>query len=59
MGVWLGKNVLGQTDEVRHEINGQHPLIIVLGRPAAASAANQIEEPEEALTIDVSSRLMS
>ena len=22
MGVWLGKNILGQVDEVRHEVNG-------------------------------------
>src|ERR1051325_2802005 len=22
MGVWLGKQILGQTDEVRHEVNG-------------------------------------
>ena len=54
MGVWLGKNVLGQTDEVRHQINGGKPFLIVLVQhPSSASAANQIEEAEEALTIDV------
>ena len=54
MGVWLGKNVLGQTDEVRHQINGGKPFLLVLVQhSSSASEANQIEEPEEALTIDV------
>ena len=54
MGVWLGKNVLGQTDEVRHQINGGQPFLLVLMQhPSSASAVNQIEEPEECMTIDV------
>jgi hypothetical protein len=54
MGVWLGKNVLGQTDEVRHQINGGKPFLLVLVQhPSSASAASQIEEPEECMTIDV------
>src|SRR5438067_252131 len=49
MAVWLGKNMLGQTDEVRHQINGGQPFLLVLVQhPSSASAANQIEE-EEAL----------
>jgi len=58
MGVWLGKNILGQTDEVRHQIKGGQPFLLVLVQhPSSASAANQIEEPEDGLTIDVASRL--
>ena len=54
MGVWLGKNILGQTDEIRHEINGGQPFILVLtAHPASAETANQIEEAEDAHTIDV------
>jgi hypothetical protein len=54
MGVWLGKNILGQTDEVRHQISGGQPFLLILGpRPASAEAVRQIEEPEEGLTIDV------
>ena len=39
MGIWLGKQILGQTDEIRHEISGafisvclpREPLIPTLG----------------------------
>jgi len=52
MRVWLGKNVLGQTDDVRQQIKGGKPFLLVLVQhPSSASAATQIEE-EEALTID-------
>jgi hypothetical protein len=54
MGVWLGKNVLGQTDAVQHQINGGKPFLLVLVQhPSSTSAVNQIEEPEECMTIDV------
>src|SRR6185436_19963431 len=34
MGVWLGKNILGQVDEVRHEFSGSLTyLSVVLPRP--------------------------
>ena len=50
MGVWLGKNILGQTDEIRHEINGGQPFILMLAAyPASAETVPQIEEA----TIDV------
>src|SRR5882724_3061684 len=52
MGAWLGKNVLGQTDEVRRQINGGQPFLVLVQHPSFASAANQIEEPEECMTID-------
>ena len=56
MAIWLGKQYLGQTDEVRHEMSGgvMAYLSVVLPRgPLSASAANQIEEAEPELTIDV------
>src|SRR6266852_3456853 len=30
MGVWLGKNVLGQTDAVQQQINGGKPFLLLL-----------------------------
>jgi len=54
MGVWLGKNVLGQTDAVQHQINGGKPFLLVLVHdPSSVSSAMQIDEPEECMTIDV------
>src|SRR5437879_9757678 len=32
MGVWLGKNILGQVDEIRHEINGGMQVYVHLPR---------------------------
>ena len=34
MAVWLGKQYLGQTDEVRHEVTIGTQLTIVLPRPS-------------------------
>jgi len=40
MGVWLGKQILGQTDEVRHEVNGTLAhLSVILPRATEATAA--------------------
>src|SRR6202158_2277759 len=30
MGVWLGKNILGQVDQVRHDVTGG-PFVLILG----------------------------
>src|SRR5215475_10806005 len=40
MGVWLGKNILGQVDEVRHALNGAvtNYLSVVLPRTIEPSA---------------------
>ena len=44
IGVWLGKQILGQTDEVRHEVNGSVAtyLSVIMPRsleaPSAASS---------------------
>src|SRR5882672_10507096 len=57
MGVWLGKNVLNQVDEVRHEISGtlDTHLHIHLPRPSDApdtppklGSARQLIETEDA-----------
>jgi hypothetical protein len=39
MGVWLGKNILGQVDEIRHEINGGMQVYVHLPRLPDASNA--------------------
>src|SRR5258707_2816912 len=33
MGVWLGKNILGQVDEIRHDIHGNVGLNLVVVMP--------------------------
>jgi hypothetical protein len=56
MGVWLGKNILGQVDEIRHDINGSMGLNLVVvmprelpqaGRPSFSGAARQLMEAGE------------
>jgi hypothetical protein len=48
MGVWLGKQLLGQTDNYYHEMNGPMVQIVVPAQP-------QVVAPDEwgALTIDI------
>jgi hypothetical protein len=51
MGVWLGKNILGQVDEVRHELSGsvRTYLSVVLPRPGALDGSGvrpMINAPE-------------
>ena len=48
MGVWLGKQLLGQTDHYYHEMNGAMVHIVAPGHP-------QLAAPDEldALTIDI------
>ena len=55
MGVWLGKQILGQTDEVRHEFNGMlsaHLSVIiprsVEAAPAGLGTARRLTEADEA-----------
>src|SRR3954462_7417794 len=39
MGVWLGKQILGQTDEVRHELNGNISTVLSVILPRAIDPA--------------------
>src|SRR6266849_10585251 len=39
MGVWLGKQILGQTDEVRHEVNGVLATYLSVIMPRAIEGA--------------------
>jgi hypothetical protein len=65
MGVWLGKNILGQVDEIRHDMNGSMGLNLVVvmprelpqaGRPSFSGAARQLMEAGEAEeTIEIES----
>jgi hypothetical protein len=36
MGVWLGKQILGQTDEIRHEMYGSFNHFVGVSMPAGA-----------------------
>jgi hypothetical protein len=38
MGVWLGKNILGQVDEVQHQIHGTSILCVSIPSPDYAAA---------------------
>lgn len=47
MGIWLGKNVLGQTDQVFHEFNAQVTHVMLLPNPPKMRPAGEIEEAGE------------
>lgn len=59
MGVWLGKNILGQSDYIQHHVDGQPMLMICMPRvvsnsPSAIDANNQRGGPAVMpTTIDV------
>jgi len=46
MGIWLGKQYLGQADQI--DVNTNHQTVVLV------MASPPLEEPEEAMTIDVS-----
>ena len=46
MGIWLGKQYLGQADQI--DVNTNHQTVVLV------MASAPLEEPEEAMTIDVS-----
>ena len=48
MGVWLGKNILGQVDEIRHQFDGRSVSVNVM---IPLNSGRQIED--ERNTIDV------
>ena len=47
MGVWLGKNILGQVDEIRHDINGSitNYLSVILPRAEQTAPASLGAQP--------------
>ena len=49
MGVWLGKNILGQTDEIHHQIDGRAVSMCVM-IPARPPEPLQIDDEN---TIDI------
>ena len=42
MGIWLGKQLLGQANEIRHEVNSNAPLVAIV-MPRRDSAPNAAE----------------
>jgi hypothetical protein len=53
MGVWLGKNILGQADEVRHQIGGAAPFLLVLSHGPSDTSKQVLESESEECVIDV------
>src|SRR5450432_2328142 len=51
MGVWLGKNILGQVDEVRHQVGSAPPFLLVLS-PYPGTSQQALEPPIEECVID-------
>jgi len=45
MGVWLGKNVLGQVDEVRHDVTGSVMTYLSVVLPRGVTAAGYGVQP--------------
>jgi len=48
MGVWLGKNILGQVDEIRHDVTGLPYINLVLPRrqePSTSPAISPVTRP--------------
>jgi hypothetical protein len=56
MGVWLGKNILGQVDEVTHQVGGAPPFFLVLSRLPSETNEQAIEAASEECVIDVTAR---
>ena len=56
MGVWLGKQLLGQTDQLSFEMRGQPVLIVIPSAPANA-LEGQEDEFEGGVSIDVGHQL--
>jgi hypothetical protein len=44
MGVWLGKQILGQTDEVRHQLDGDASRILIIIPRASSSCSSPVIE---------------
>jgi hypothetical protein len=49
MGIWLGKQMLGQTDQVIHNVNSNMAIFMLL----AASPSAEIGSGEQGQTIDI------
>jgi hypothetical protein len=54
MGVWLGKNILGQVDEIRHELFGNISTQLQVVIPRDLNAA----QPDMTQALDVSHELV-
>jgi hypothetical protein len=59
MGVWLGKNILGQVDEIRHELFGnistQLQIVIPRGLEAATAPDAQLIDAGEESDVEIES----
>jgi hypothetical protein len=62
MGVWLGKNILNQVDQIRHDLRGEftpvlHVIIPGMGRSSQATIdlPRQLNEPDEEEPLEIGS----
>ena len=53
MGVWLGKNILGQTDEVHHQIDARAVSVCVMVPGSSPSPSEVLKQIGDENTIDV------
>jgi hypothetical protein len=53
MGVWLGKNILGQTDEVHHQIDARSVSVCVMVPGSSPSPSEALKQIDDENTIDV------
>src|SRR5271163_4048836 len=52
MGVWLGKNILGQVDEVRCQAGSTTSFLLVLSQPPSQPNEQLTESPNDEGVID-------
>ncbi len=55
MGIWLGKSILGQVDEVRHQVGAASQFLLVLSQPPSEANEQLTGSPKEEHVIDVKS----
>jgi hypothetical protein len=53
IGVWLGKNILGQTDEVHHQIDARSVSVCVMVPGSSPSPSEALKQIDDENTIDV------
>jgi hypothetical protein len=53
MDVWLGKNILGQTDEVHHQIDARSVSVCVMVPGSSPSPSETLKQIDDENTIDV------
>jgi len=53
IGVWLGKNILGQTEEVHHQIDARSVSVCVMVSGSSPLPSEALKQIDDENTIDV------